>query len=134
MGSSDGSVNAHAQFARYVIIGLVATGVHYAVLTFNLTVLQIRHAAVANFFAAVAGIGVSFVGNRYVVFRALDKPWWRQFARFWVLYACIALLHSSVLWIWTDLQGLDYRFGFVIATCLQIGLSFIGNKRLVFQQ
>lgn len=122
-----------AQIVRYVINGALATLVHYSVLTFNLKVLHVPYAGVANLFAAAAGILTSFAGSRYFVFQASDKPVLQQFAKFGLLYACIAVLHACVLWGWTDVGGFDYRWGFLLATVLQMILSFWGNKRLVFK-
>jgi putative flippase GtrA len=121
------------QAARYIVNGIAATAVHYAVLQFNLGVLHIPYAGLANLIAAGFGITTSFLGSRYFVFRAHAGSFRCQFARFGLLYACIALLHGSVLWVWTDLNQLDFRVGFLIATALQVVLSFWGNKVLVFR-
>lgn len=117
---------------RYVINGLVAMGLHFAVLRFNLFVLHVPSAGLANLLAACFGISVSFLGNRYFVFRTRSEPFGPQFAKFGVLYAGTAVVHGLTLWAWTDLGGLDYRVGFGIATFLQVVLSFLGNKALVF--
>ena len=128
--SSDSS---HAQAGRYVINGIIATAVHYAVLQFNLQVLGIPYAGLANLLAAVAGITTSFFGSRYFVFRAQAGSLLHQFAKFGLLYVCIALLHGTVLWLWTDVNHFDFRIGFLLATALQVMLSFWGNKALVFR-
>ena len=44
------------QFFRYVVNGLLATAIHFSVLTFNLNVLGIGSAGVANGIAAIFGI------------------------------------------------------------------------------
>ena len=105
--------SSQAQAARYVVNGIVATAVHYAVLQFNLSVLRIPSAGLANLFAAVVGIATSFLGS--------------------LLYACIAVLHGTVLWLWTDLNHFDFHIGFLLATAVQVALSFWGNKALVFR-
>lgn len=120
------------QAARFLVNGLLATGVHFGLLTFNLQVLGMESAALANVLAALGGILVSFLGNRYYVFRRMGDPIIRQAARFGILYSAIAAIHGLVLFFWTDMWGLDYRVGFLVATCLQVVLSFWGNKRLVF--
>jgi putative flippase GtrA len=125
--------SSHAQAGRYIVNGVVATAVHYAVLQFNLTVLGIPYAGLANLLAATVGITTSFLGSRYYVFRAHAGSILHQFAKFGLLYACIALLHGSVLWVWTDINKLDFRIGFLLATALQVILSFWGNKVLVFR-
>ena len=57
-----------------------------------------------------------------------------QAIKFSGLYGFIAVLHGLVLLIWTDLYDLDYRFGFIIATLIQVSLSYLGNKFLVFRK
>jgi putative flippase GtrA len=127
-------MNSHAQeLLRYVINGIVATAIHYGVLTFNLEVLNFPSAGLANLAAAVFGIITSFLGSRYFVFRKTDETILLQAMKFSGLYGVIAVLHFLVLLIWTDWLGLDYRIGFLIATGLQVSLSYIGNKFLVFK-
>lgn len=123
----------HGRLQRYIVNGLVATVVHYAVLSFGLEVVRIPSAGLANLLAAVVGITTSFLGSRYFVFRAGDQPMLGQATRFVALYVAIALLHGATLWCWSDLGGLDYRLGFLLATCLQVALSYFGNKHLVFR-
>ncbi len=122
------------ELARYVVNGLVATAVHFAVLSFNLKVWGLSSAGVANFIAAFFGIAASFVGSRYFVFRKRSKGIFSQAIKFACLYGAIALLHGLVLYCWTDRWGYDYRQGFLLATLLQISLSYAGNKFLVFNE
>lgn len=119
---------------RYVFNGLCATAIHYAVLTFNMKVLAMGSAGAANLIAACVGITASFLGNRYFVFAGTSGSFFGQAARFGGLYAAIALLHGAVLFVWTDLMRLDYRIGFLVATAVQVSLSYVGNKRLVFDR
>ena len=105
-----------------------------SVLTFNLKVLGFGSAGLANLCAAVVGITSSFLGSRFYVFAASARqPWLPQAIKFSGLYGAIALLHGLVLWLWTDRLGLDYRAGFLLATGLQVSLSYLGNKFLVFK-
>lgn len=118
---------------RYILNGLFATAIHFGALTFNLNVLDMPSAGLANLIAAVIGISASFLGSRYFVFRAGHAPWGGQMVRFGALYALLALAHGLILYFWTDLGGFDYRVGFVLATCFQVGISYVGNKTLVFR-
>lgn len=122
------------QIARYVINGLLATGVHFAILTFNLKVVGLSSAGMANFIAAFFGIAVSFLGSRYFVFQRHTESFIRQAMKFSGLYVAIAILHGLVLYVWSDRLGLDYRIGFVLATGLQVTLSYVGNKKMVFNK
>jgi len=127
-------MNAHVQeMARYGINGLAATALHYGVLMFNLETIEIPSAGLSNLIAAVFGISASFLGSRYFVFGNTNEPILKQAIKFSGLYGAIALLHGLVLLLWTDWYGLDYRLGFLIATAIQVSLSYLGNKFLVFR-
>ena len=122
-----------SQLVRYLINGVFATAVHYGVLRFNLEVLNIPLAGVANAIAAVFGIAVSFLGSRYFVFRMTEKSIVRQGSMFLAMYALSALLHGLILYVWTDRLGMNYTIGFLIATVMQMICSFLINKFLVFK-
>ena len=93
------------QSVRYLINGLAATAVHFAVLTFNLQVL-----------------GWGSV-----------EPLLKQIYRFIFLYTAIALLHGALMYVWADHYRLNYIAGFVVATGMQVLCSYWGNKRMVFK-
>ncbi len=122
-----------AQALRYLINGLLATALHFAILSFNLEVLHLASAGVANFIAACIAITFSFFSSRHFVFRAAHAPMLPQAGAFGVLYALLAIAHGVILYLWTDRAGFDYRIGFLLATCVQMAGSFIGNKLLVFK-
>jgi len=121
-----------AEAARFVVNGLVATGVHFGALTFGLEVLHIPLAALANFFAALFGITASFIGNRYFVFRGHSESLVAQATRFVGIYLLIACLHAGLLFIITDWLKIDFRIGFGVATAMQMTISYFGNRHLVF--
>lgn len=127
-------MNRHAlELLRYGINGIVATAVHYAVLTFSLNQLSIPSAGLANFVAAFFGITTSFFGSRYFVFNNKGKGILAQATKFGVLYVAIAVVHGLVLLLWTDFWRYDYRLGFLLASMIQLSLSYFGNKFLVFK-
>lgn len=118
---------------RYILNGLFATSIHYIALTINIEIYDMKSAGIANFIAAIFGISVSFLGNRYYVFRSRNKPLVYQSIMFFGLYILISLIHGAVLYLWSDLHGFDYRLGFIIATVIQFIMSYFGNKLLVFR-
>ena len=120
------------ELVRYVTNGLVATAVHYGVLSFNLNALGVPSASMANLIAAIFGITISFLGNRYFVFNTTEDALLKQALKFSSLYGAIAVLHGVVLFVWSDWMGFDYRVGFLIATAFQMSLSYLGNKKMVF--
>jgi len=122
------------EIARYVINGLVATAIHYTVLTINIEILQLSSAGIANFIAASFGITASFIGSRYFVFKKHHLPASEQAIKFIILYGSIAVIHGLMLSIWSDWLNFDYRVGFLIATGIQVILSYFGNKIMVFTE
>jgi putative flippase GtrA len=121
------------QLLRYVINGLVATGVHFAVLSLLVEVVHVPSKGVANLLAAAVAIVASFLGNRIFVFAATQARASKQLWRFVLLYAAIALLNGGLMAIWSDLLKFDYRVGFVLISIVQFILSFLGNRLLVFK-
>jgi len=121
------------QSVRYIANGLLATGVHFLVLTFNLKVLGWSSAGLSNLVAALFGITSSFMGSRYFVFQGSREPLLKQIYRFLLLYAAIAGLHTFVMHVWVDVYVLNYIAGFVVATVMQVLFSYWGNKVLVFK-
>lgn len=121
------------QLLRYVVNGLVATVVHFAVLSVLVEVVHLPSKGAANLLAAIVAISVSFLGNRYFVFAATQARASGQLWRFLLLYAAIALLNGGLMALWSDLLKYDYRVGFVLISIIQFILSFLGNRLLVFK-
>jgi putative flippase GtrA len=117
---------------RYVLNGLLATGVHYLTLSVMIGPLGIRPVGLANLVAAITGTVASFVGNRRFVFKAVNAPVQKQAVHFAVLYAILAFIHSACMYLWCDILNRDYQIGFLLATGLQFLLSYIFNSRVVF--
>lgn len=118
---------------RYILNGIIATLVNYSVLNFNLIVLGMGSAGVANFIAAIFGITISFLGSRYFVYREHSNAASSQVVRFLLLYSVIAVLSGFVLYVWSDIYAFSYHIGFIIATFVQMLSSYFGNKVFVFK-
>ena len=132
-GSEGAIVRRHGpEMGRYVLNGLVATFVNWAIMRLCLDVLHVPLAWLAFWLGAIVGITVSFLGNRYFVFRRSDAPLLPQAVKFVATYAAIALVVSAVMAIWSDWLRLDTNIGFLLATGVQVALSYVGNKVLVF--
>jgi putative flippase GtrA len=118
-------------FGRFLVNGLFAAAVHFAALVALVDVAQLKYASVANGFAALFGIGASYVGNKLLVFRS-EATHARTLPRFLFVYALVALLHAGVLAVWTDYYRLPYMLGFLIATSGSVLLTYTLNRKLVF--
>jgi putative flippase GtrA len=122
------------ELMRYVVNGVIATAVHYTVLTIGIEIVHLKSVGFATLIAASCGICASFLGNRYFVFPASGGRFSAQAAKFVVLYGALALLNGSFMYIWSDVHHLDYRYGFVLATAVQFVLSYLGGRFVVFRK
>jgi len=120
------------ELVRYVINGLVATAVHYGVLSVCMENLNLGSAGFSNLLASTVGIVCSFLGNRYFVFRCYDQAIFNQAIKFAGLYVSIALLNGFILFLWTDQFGNNYKIGFLLSLILQVVLSYFFSKKYVF--
>jgi putative flippase GtrA len=127
----ESSVSSRA--ARFIVNGLAATAVNYAVLVVLIEWLEVPYAGPAALVAALVGIAVSFTGNRLFVFRS-GGPLLPELLRFKALYAAVALFQGAFLAIWTDLLSFDYRLGFIVVTVLGASISYLGSRSLVFRK
>jgi putative flippase GtrA len=123
----------NSEIVRYIVNGVVATLVHYTILLISIEIMRVDSAGVANFISAIFGITVSFIGSRFFVFRSYKNKFGNQIKLFLLVYISIALMHGLILYWWSDVQQMDYRIGFIVATGLQTLLSYLGNKKLVFK-
>lgn len=126
-------LSGRATVMRFAVVGVVATAVHYATLLALLHIVGVPSAGLANGLASVVGIATSYLGNRIHTFRsaashAVTLP------RFLVLYWGVAALHAAGLALWADLMGWSVHIGFMLVTGLCVGLTFIGNRRFVFER
>ena len=119
--------------ARFVLNGLVATAVHYGVLAALIEGAGMTSAALANAFAAVWGIAISYAGNRSFVLKS-RTPHRRAGPRFLAGYAAVVSLHGGAMALWADIGGLDYRIGFLLFTGLAAVLTYLLNRFLVFRE
>ena len=115
--------NYSNEILKYIVNGLVATLLHYIILSTNLNILNFKSAGLANLIAALFGITASFIGSRYYVFKKIQENIFMQASKFCLLYSLIAIIHGLILFIWSDIYDFDYRIGFIIAIMIQFILS-----------
>ena len=126
--------NLRGEHIRFAINGLIASGIHFFVLSLSIVLFEVSSAAMASVLASTFGIASSFFGNRHFVFSSgKSGTILSQLKRFLPLYLSMFVLHSSLLFTLTDLQEFDYRFSFLVATSVQAIVSYFCNKNLVFQ-
>lgn len=119
---------------RFVANGLAATAVHFAILAFCLHGLGLGSAGASNLIASGGGVLASFLGNRHFVFRSKESSMMGQLHRFGLLYLVLCLMQGLILYLWSDIGGLDYRIGFALGVAVQAVCTYYGAQHWVFKR
>ena len=114
---------------RYVVVGAVATAVHYAVLIGLVDGLEVEPAA-ASFAGACVGAVVAFVGQRAFTFFNRVRTF-ASLPRFMLVAIFGALANGALVWVGTAL-GLYYLIAQAAATALVVFLTYHLNNRWTF--
>ena len=118
---------------RFVVCGLTATAVHYAILVLLVEAAEMTPVAVANALATPCAMVVSYLGNRYFVMRSKVAHGGASL-RFLAVYACVIGIHSGAMALWADWAGLNYSVGFVLFTGVAAVVTYLLNGFYVFRR
>ena len=118
----------------FLVNGIIATIVHFSVLLVIFGVMRLGSAGAASLIASAVSSLVSFLGNKYFVFKIHRDSVVLQASRFTALYLMVAFFHGGFLLTWTDWFDWNYKVGFLVAVCFQVGIGYFGNKYYVFRK
>jgi putative flippase GtrA len=118
------------RFARYVLVGAVATAVHYTLLAFVVEIAR-WPAWVGSGVGAVIGAQVAFFGNRAFTF-AHDGDIAPAWVRFQGTALAGALLGMAIVGAGVRV-GMHYLAAQVIATLTSLVLTFAINRAWTFR-
>ena len=117
-------------FSRFIVNGFFATFIHLLTLEIIIHNLNVLY-SVANFFASILGILSSYLGCRYFVFDS--KVYLKnQFFKFLVLYISILIINTLIMFLLSDIFGINYRISFMCTLLIQVFTSFFVNKFFIF--
>lgn len=117
------------QFVAFSLIGVLNTGIHFAV--YQALLRTGAHYAAASVLGWCCGLVNSYLLNRAYTFRAAWASW-PQFVRFTVVN--IAALLANLLLLWAVVAGgaLSERWAVLPAIACSLVVNFVGNKCWVF--
>lgn len=112
-------------FMKYLLVGVAATALHYAILV---SVVEGAHGSPAfgAGLGALAGAVLAYAGNHRYTFGARRTAHSQALGRFMLVAAFMAIGHASVVWLGSTVLGLHYLLAQVIAS----GLAFLGGFKL----
>jgi putative flippase GtrA len=115
---------------RYVLVGLLATSVHYATLVMLVEWAGLD-AGVAAATGATCGALAAYAGNKRFTF-ASDARHVRALPRFLAVAAASAATSATLVWAGTRWLALPYLLPQAVATALVLGAGYSLNRRWSF--
>lgn len=120
------------EFARYFVAGLVALGVDFS-LYIVLTELAGWHYLVSATAAFCAGLGTVYLFSILWVFRERRIAHGaHEFALFAVIGIAGLALTTAVIFVFTEIAGLDYRLSKIVSAALVFLFNFGCRKYFLF--
>jgi putative flippase GtrA len=117
-------------FGRYLLIGLLATAIHYALLM-ALVELAGAAAAPSAAFGAACGALAAYAGNHRYTFVG-GAAHRRALPRFLAVAALGAAANGAIVWAGTEFLGMHYLAAQVVATTIVVWSGYVLNRRLSF--
>lgn len=119
--------------ARFLIVGVFNTVVGYLVgVGMYLLLASLAHIVFIGFLSSLVSITISFVTQRFWVFRS-NGPWWSQLRRSFLVYGSISFVGIPILWWLLDGVGLSIWGAQAIVLVIGAGLSYVGQKWFSFR-
>ena len=117
---------------RFVLVGIIATLVHYLVILCLVDLLSLLEPTPATVVGSVFGIATAYIGNYHYVFGVDDKRHHHYLPRFVITYLIVMIIHASVMYLFAEILLLPYELGFITATALSAMTTFMANNLIVF--
>ena len=116
---------------RYLLVGVLATALHYAIL---IGVVERLHGAppLGAGLGALAGAVLAYVGNRRFTFLDSRAAHTQALPRFMLIAAAMALGHAAIVWCGSSVLGLHYLLAQVLASAVAFLCGFQLNKTWSF--
>ena len=115
-----------ATFVRFVVVGVIATGVHYLVL-----IAAVELGGWSAVWGSGLGFGtgaiVNYLLNRRFTFRS-EVPHGTAVSRFMVVMGGALVLNQLLMHLFTQVAGLPYLVAQVLTTGVTLFWNFIGNS------
>lgn len=117
-------------FGRYLLVGLLGTAVHYALLI-ALVELAGAAAAPSAAFGAACGALAAYAGNRRYTF-AGGAAHGQALPRFLAVAAFGAAANGAIVWAGMQILDMHYLAAQVVATSIVVWCGFVANCRWSF--
>ena len=121
------------QFLKYILIGLLGTGLDFLLLYSLVKYLHLFY-LLAAFISIAIVLWISFSLNKYWTFKDGRKKYLRQFIKFVLAHALGNGINLMILVFLVEVFGLWYILAKICATAISAIFNFFITKELVFNQ
>ena len=118
------------EFARYTLIGGLATGGHYAVLIALVEALRVPPSIAAGL-GAICGALIAYAGNRRFTFSGNHRHR-KALPRFLLVAALGAALNGGIVWAGTTVLAWHYLAAQIAATFMVLIITYSYNRAWTF--
>ena len=119
------------QFLKYVIVGLLGTGLDFLILFLLVEYLHLFY-LLAALISILIVFWISFSLNKYWTFRKKEGNYFRQMLKYLLAHSVGVGINLAILTILVEIFGFWYIFAKVIATTVVLAWNFLVTKKWVF--
>lgn len=121
----------HAQFWRFVIVGVINTGNYYMLFLFLHNIVHIHYMA-AHIISFIISMVGSFYLNSYFTYKT--KPTMKKFIQFPLTYLVNITVSSTAIYIFVVLLNLDENLSPLLASVMAIPFTFLISKIILTKE
>jgi putative flippase GtrA len=121
------------QFAKFSLIGVLNTGIHYLVFLLLFFSLGMNY-ILASTIGYCAGLVNSFILNKKWTFQADGHGSYQELFKFLLVNAAALLLNLALLRILVAQMGTAPAIAQLVAMCFSLSGNFLGNRFWTFKK
>lgn len=123
--------NLIAQIMKFGIVGILATLLDYVVMIVLTEVFGVPPVASSTISFSISVVFNYLASMRYVFSHREDMSRRREFIIFLVLSIIGLGINAALMWVGTELAGIDYRIVKLFATAVVMVWNFVSRKVLL---
>lgn len=118
-------------FWRYVLVGLIATAVEYAV--FSGLLFMGWHYEVSTVTGYIVATFFNWLAGKVLLFGASGKPVWQEILSVYAASIIGLLLNMGIMWLAVEVAGIHELIAKIIATAIVFIYNFLVRKKIIYK-
>ena len=118
-------------FWRYVLVGLIATAVEYAV--FSGLLFMGWHYEVSTVTGYIVATFFNWLAGRILLFGASGRPVWQEILSVYAASIIGLLLNMGIMWLAVEVAGIHELIAKIIATAIVFIYNFLVRRKIIYK-